>query len=232
LRGARDLGYLLRELGQPVRETTIVLADDHGIVREALRRLIESRSDLRVVAQASSGEEAVEAVRRHRPDVAVVDIWMPGMQGSEATRQIVRSELGTRVVILTMHEGWTWVREALRAGASGYVVKSAAAGQLLEAIDTVRAGGFYVSPAVSGHMVRAARGETPGERGPLDALTDREREILQLVAEGFSTKEIAARLALSVKTAEAHRANLMSKLGIRKASRLVRFAIREGLIAP
>ena len=214
-------------------ETRIVLADDHRMVREALRRLIESRDDLRVVAEASDGRQAVEAVREHRPDVAVVDLWMPELSGSEATRQIVESELGTSVIILSMHEEWSRVRDALQAGASGYVVKSAAAEQLIEAIDAVRVGRSYVSPAVSHHVLRAVR--NPGSdavSSPIEVLSRREREVLQLVAEGLSAKEIATRLGLSVKTAEAHRGNLMAKLGIRRTSMLVRFAIREGIIAP
>lgn len=214
-------------------ETRIVLADDHRMVREALRRLIENRPDLRVVAEASDGREAVEAVRKHRPDIAVIDLWMPELSGAEATRRIVDEELGTRVIILTMHEDWSRVRDALQSGASGYVVKSAAADQLLEAIDVVRQGRSYVSPAISHHVLRAVR--NPGsEHGasPVESLSRREREVLQLVAEGLSAKEIAVRLGLSVKTAEAHRGNLMAKLGIRRTSMLVRFAIREGIIAP
>lgn len=214
-------------------ETRIVLADDHRMVREALRRVIESRPDLRVVAEASDGREAVEAVLKHRPEIAVVDLWMPELSGAEATRRIVEAEIGTRVIILSMHEDWSRVRDSLQAGASGYVVKSAASEQLIEAIDAVSQGRSYVSPAISHHVLRAVRNpnsESPGS--PMDSLSRREREVLQLVAEGLSAKEIAVRLGLSVKTAEAHRGNLMAKLGIRRTSMLVRFAIREGIIAP
>lgn len=211
--------------------TRVVLADDHGMVREALRKLIEARGDIQVVAEAGDGREAVELCARHRPDVAVIDLWMPRLSGADATRQIV-SQGGTAVLILTMHESWSHVRDALMAGASGYVVKTAASSQLLEAIDAVRAGRAFVSPAISQHVVDAVRAGDDRRAGPLSVLTERERQVLQLVAEGLSSKEIAAQLGLSVKTADAHRANLMSKLQIRKTSGLVRFAIREGLIAP
>lgn len=214
-------------------ETRIVLADDHCMVREALRRMIESRADLHVVAEASDGREAVEAVTKHRPDIAVLDLWMPELSGIEATRRITRSGTGTRVIILTQHEDWARVRDSLHSGASGYVVKTDAAAQLLEAIDAVRTGRSYVSPTISHHVVEAMRvGGNVERQSPLDTLSDREREVLQLVAEGLSAKEIAARLGLSVKTAEAHRSNIMGKLNIRRTSMLVRFAIREGVIAP
>ncbi|RIL04908.1 MAG: DNA-binding response regulator [Proteobacteria bacterium] len=214
------------------RETRIVLADDHCLVREALRRLIESRPDLIVVAEASDGLAAVEAVEKHRPDIAVIDLWMPELSGIETTRRITRTGAATRIIILTQHGDWARVRDSLHSGASGYVVKTDAAAQLLEAIDSVRAGRSYISPAISHHVVEAMRGGGVDKLSPLDALSDREREVLQLVAEGLSAKEIAARLGLSVKTAEAHRSNIMGKLGIRRTSLLVRFAIREGVIAP
>lgn len=202
------------------------------MVREALRNLIDGCEHLTVVAEAADGREAVELAIRHRPDVAVLDYWMPRLSGAEATRQIVRAGLPTRVVILTMHETWSHLREALQAGAAGYVVKRAAASQLLEAIDSVREGKAFVSPAVSHHVVQAVRAGEEAPAGPLAILTDREREVLQLVAEGLSSKEIAAQLGTSVKTAEAHRSNLMQKLRINRSSGLVRLAIREGLIAP
>ena len=210
--------------------TRIVLADDHRMFREALRRLIESRPDLRVVAEASDGREAVDAVREHEPDVALIDLWMPELSGVEATRRIAAEDGGTRVIILTMHEDSAHARDALQAGAAGYVVKSEASEQLIEAIDAVRLGDSYVSPALSQQPPVPPR--AAGTGSALECLSRREREVLQLVAEGLSAKEIAERLGLSVKTAEAHRGNLMAKLGIRRSSILVRFAIREGLIAP
>lgn len=211
--------------------TRILLADDHEIVREGLRRLIETRSDLAVVAEASDGWEAVEFARAHRADIAILDLWMPRLSGVDATRQIV-GDGATRVVVLSMHESWSHVREALRAGAAGYVVKTAAASQLLEAVDAVREGRAFVSPSVSHHVVEAIRLGDERRASPLAQLTAREREVLQLVADGLSSKEIAVRLGTSVKTAETHRARLMTKLGVNKASGLVRLAIREGLVAP
>lgn len=213
--------------------TRILLADDHRMVREALRRVIEGHPGLRVVAEASNGREAVAAAREHRPDIAVIDLWMPDLSGVEATRQIVEEGLGTRVIILSMHEDWNRVRESLQSGAAGYVVKTAASDQLLEAIDAVRQGRSYVSPAVAHHLLHAVRNPSAQHSGSaIESLSRREREVLQLVAEGLSAKEIAVRLGLSAKTAEAHRASLMAKLGIRRSSLLVRFAIREGLVAP
>jgi DNA-binding NarL/FixJ family response regulator len=203
------------------------------MVREALRRIIETRPDLRVVAEADEGQEAIRAALEHRPDIAVIDLWMPGLGGIEAARRIVEEGSGTRVIILSMHEDWSRVRDALQSGAVGYVVKSAASEQLLEAIDAVREGRSFLSPAVSHHVMRAVRHPgAPQVGSPIELLSCREREVLQLVAEGLSAKEIAARLGLSAKTAEAHRGKLMAKLGIRRSSMLVRFAIREGLVAP
>jgi DNA-binding NarL/FixJ family response regulator len=211
--------------------TRILLADDHEMVREGLRKLIETRSDLAVVAEASDGWEAVELARSHSADIAILDLWMPRLSGVDATRQIVRDG-GTRVVVLTMHADWSHVREALRAGAAGYVVKTAAASQLLEAVDAVREGRAFVSPAVSHHVVEAIRLGDDRRSSPLAQLTSREREVLQLIADGLSSKEIAVRLGTSVKTAETHRARLMTKLKVNKASGLVRLAIREGLVSP
>jgi DNA-binding NarL/FixJ family response regulator len=212
----------------PIR---VLLADDHDMVREALRRVIESRGDISVVAEAHDGREAVAAARLHKPDVAVIDLWMPGISGEEATRQIVESGCGARVLALSMHEDWARVRSALQAGALGYVVKSAAASQLIEAIHALRAGRAYLSPAVAHHVVEAV-GHADTARSPISQLTEREREVLALIAEGLSSKEIAAHLGHSPKTAETHRASLMRKLGVHKTSSLVRIAIREGLVVP
>jgi DNA-binding NarL/FixJ family response regulator len=211
--------------------TRVLLADDHDMVREALRRVIDSRPDLVVIAEARDGREAVQLVKQHRPDVAVIDLWMPGLSGEEATRQIVDSRCGTKVLVLSMHEDWARVRAALQAGALGYVVKSAASSELLEAIQSLQAGRAYLSPAVAHHVVGAV-GQGQPARSPLALLTEREREVLALIADGLSSKEIAVRLGHSPKTAETHRASLMRKLGVHKTSSLVRIAIREGLVVP
>jgi two-component system, NarL family, response regulator NreC len=211
--------------------TRILLADDHEMVREALCRMIESRGDLRVVGEARDGRQAVALARQHRPAVAVVDLWMPGLSGEEAIREIVSSCPDTQVLALSMHEDWSHVHSALRAGAAGYVVKSAATRELLDAIDALRTGRSFISPAVAHHVVDAM-GSGQNRRTTLAQLTEREREVLVLIAEGLSAKEIASQLGHAPKTAEAHRASLMRKLGAHKTSTLVRYAIRHGLIVP
>jgi two-component system response regulator NreC len=209
----------------------VLVADDHGILREALRRAIESADLGSVVAVASDGREAVELALRHRPDIAIIDLWMPGMSGEDATREIVRSGCGTKVLVLSALEDGRRVRGAFRAGALGYVVKSTGWSELTEALQALCLGRAYISPSVAHHMLRG-KGPTPPPEGPLGLLTDREREVLQLIAEGLSAKEVAARMDIAVKTAESHRTSLMKKLDVHKLSELVRIAIREGLISP
>jgi len=208
--------------------TRVLLADDHSLFRDALRELLEARGSATVVAEASDGNEAIAMAERHRPDIAILDLWMPRLSGVDAARRIVRSGWGTKVLILSMHEDWKQVRAAFEAGAVGYVVKTAASSELLAAIEALRCGKTYISPAVAHHVVSLLDGGPPGG-GPLSELTAREREVLQLVGEGLSTKEVAVRLGVAVKTAESHRGSLMKKLGVHKASELVRLAIREGL---
>lgn len=211
--------------------TRLLLADDHDMVREALRRVIDGRSDMAVVAEARDGREAVALAKEHAPDVAVVDLSMPGLAGEEAIRQIVERGPATRVLALSMHDDWGRVRAALQAGALGYVVKSAAFHELIDAIHALATGHGYLSPAVAHHVVDAV-GHGEPQRSPIASLTEREREVLVLIAEGLSSKEIAARLGHSPKTTEAHRASLMRKLGVHKTSSLVRIAIRDGLVVP
>jgi DNA-binding NarL/FixJ family response regulator len=210
--------------------TTLLLADDHRLVREGLRRLLEARSDLSVVAEVDDGEEAVRAALARKPDLALIDLTMPRLPGAEAIRRI-RAASPTRCIAVSMHELIGQVRQAFEAGASGYVVKSAASPELLNAVDAVRAGRTFLSPAVA-HFAADAIANTGVQKGrPRSAITTREREVLVMVAEGLSTKEIAGALGVSIKTIETHRSNLMTKLEIRKASGLVRVAIQEGLIA-
>jgi DNA-binding NarL/FixJ family response regulator len=213
-------------------KTTIVVADDHQIVREGVRKLLETREDFEVVGEASDGEEAVQMVLEKKPDIALMDIWMPRLSGIDATRRIGKRGLDTKVLVLSMHVSQTYVEEVLRAGAAGYVVKNAAAEDLLDAIDAVRSGASYLSPVITQQVVDAI--VRPAETVPsgVAALTDREREVLQLIAEGLSSKEIAGMLGVSLKTIDSHRSNLMEKLDIHKVSGLVRFAIRTGLVEP
>jgi len=212
-------------------QTTILVADDHQIVRQGLKRLLSKRGDFSIVAEASDGEEAVEMANRQRPDVVLMDISMPRLSGIDATRRIA-ADGNSKVLALSMHDTQSYVEEALRAGASGYVHKNASAEDLFSAIDAVRIGESYLSPTVTQQVVDAIA--RPGERpsSAISALTQREREVLTLIADGLSSKEIASQLGVSLKTIESHRANLMDKLDIHKVSGLVRFAVRAGLVAP
>ncbi|MBW2316508.1 MAG: response regulator transcription factor [Deltaproteobacteria bacterium] len=212
-------------------QTTILVADDHQIVRQGLKRLLSKRSDFNIVAEASDGEEAVEMATRQRPDVVLMDISMPRLSGIDATRRIA-ADGNSKVLALSMHDTQSYVEEALRAGASGYVHKNASAEDLFTAIDAVRGGESYLSPTVTQQVVDAIA--RPGDRpaSAVSALTNREREVLKLIADGLSSKEIAGQLGVSLKTIESHRANLMDKLDIHKVSGLVRFAVRAGLVAP
>ena len=210
--------------------TKIVVADDHQIVREGLVKLLESREDFEVVGQASDGLEAVEMVLEKKPDLVLMDILMPKISGIDATRRLQKEGCTTKILVLSMNENRASVEEVLRAGAAGYIVKNATSKELLNAIDAVRSGDSYLSPTVTRQVVDAIA--NPGDQGTsgVAMLTGREREVLELIAEGLSSKEIASQLGVSLKTVDSHRANLMDKLDIHKVSGLVRFAIRVGLV--
>jgi DNA-binding NarL/FixJ family response regulator len=209
----------------------VLLSDDHALIRGALRLMVERIEGVTVVAEAADGRAAVEQAIAHRPDIALLDITMREMNGIEALARIREAVPGTRVLILSSHESAEFVLRALRAGAQGYLVKGATPDELATAIREVMAGRAYLSPSVSGHVVSGVR-ERAFSESPLDALTPRQREILQMIAEGKSTKGIAAALDVSVKTAETHRAALMDRLGIRDVAGLVLFAVRHGLVDP
>jgi DNA-binding NarL/FixJ family response regulator len=204
----------------------ILLADDHLIVRQGLKALLE-REGLDVVGEAPDGLEAVRLARDLHPDVAVLDIGMPLMNGLDAAREILRASPRTKAILLTMHAEDHYVLEALRAGVTGYVLKTKAAGDLVQAIQEVAGGAIYLSPGVSRAVVQAYRAKSDL---PPDPLTPRERQVLQLIAEGKRTKEIASLLGVSVKTAESHRTRLMEKLNIHETAGLVRYALQRGLI--
>lgn len=206
----------------------ILLADDHLIVRQGVKALLE-RAGFEVVAEASNGRDAVRLARDHRPDVAVLDIGMPLLNGLDAVREILDASPRTSPVVLTMHTEDPYVIEALRAGVRGYVLKSQAAADLVRAIEEVTRGSTYLSPGVTGAVVHAYLA-TAGV--PPDPLTLREREVLQLVAEGKTTKEIAHLLGVSAKTVESHRARVMRKLQVHETASLVRYAVRRGLVQP
>jgi len=208
----------------------ILLADDHQIVRQGLKALLEQEG-FNVVAEASNGQEAVTKARELEPDIAVLDVSMPIMNGLLAAEEIRRSS-GTkvRVVLLTVHTESQYVLQALRAGVRGYVLKSKAAENLIQAITDVSNGLTYLSSGVSEAVVEAYL--TKQEGGPIEHLTSRELQVLQLVAEGKTTKEIASLLGISFKTAESHRTRIMEKLDIHETAGLVRYAIRRGVIQP
>jgi DNA-binding NarL/FixJ family response regulator len=206
----------------------VLLADDHLIVRQGLRALLE-REGFRVVGEAADGREAVQLSGKTHPDIAVLDLAMPSLNGLDAAREIVRAGPRIKVVLLTMHTEDPYVLEALRAGVSGYVLKTQAGDDLVQALREVLRGSIYLSPGVSRAVVEAYRSKSDL---PPDPLSPREREVLQLVAEGKTTKEVAGLLGVSVKTAESHRTRIMAKLDIHETAGLVRYAIRRGLVQP
>jgi two-component system response regulator NreC len=208
--------------------TRVLLADDHSLIRQALRSLLEKQG-FQVVSEASDGQEALRSVEKTQPNVAILDISMPILNGMDAARELLKSSPKTRVILLTQHDEDQYVTEALRAGVRGYVLKSQAAEDLVHAIQEVCRGSVYLSPNIAGAVVDAYLSKTYVSPDPLSG---RERQVLQLVGEGKSTKDIAVHLGISVKTAESHRARLMKKLDIHETASLVRYAIRHGLIQP
>jgi len=210
--------------------TTILLADDHRVVREGLRTLLAQEPDLSVVGEAADGREVLELARTLRPNVVIMDIAMPEVNGIEATRMLLAECPGTRVVALSMYADRRFVTQILRAGALGYVLKEAAFEELARAIRTVAGGKPYLSPAVAGFVVEEFVQQVSSTASKsIELLTARETEVLKLLAEGKRAKEIALELKIGVKTAEAHRQNLMNKLEMHSIAELTRFAIREGL---
>jgi DNA-binding NarL/FixJ family response regulator len=208
----------------------VLIADDHTMFRAGLRSLLERIAGVTIAGETGDGREALEMIDKKRPDVAILDITMPGLSGLEVAARARRDSPSTRIVILSMHAGEAYVAQALRAGIQGYLLKDSAASELELALRSVMRGETYLSPAISRHVVQGFLHGALGESDPLAALTPRQREILQLIAEGKANKEIAAALKLSVKTVEAHRAQLMDRLGIHDVAGLVRLAIRAGLV--
>lgn len=209
----------------------IILADDHTLVRAGIRALVEGIEGAVIVAEADNGRDAVALVREHRPDLAIMDISMPEMNGIEGLARIKAEGMTTRVLVLSMHTTDDFVRRALKAGADGYIVKDSAPLELELAIASVMRGESYISPRISRHLVDGyVQGSSAGDSS-LDALTARQREILQMIAEGRSTKEIAFTLGVNVKTVETHRSALMERLGIRDVAGLVLYAVRQNLVS-
>ncbi len=216
-------------------KTKILIADDHEIVRRGLRALIESQANWEVVGEAVTGREAVELAKRFTPQVAVLDVSMPEMNGLEATRQILKALPQTEVLILTMHDSEQVVREVLDSGARGYVLKSDAGRDLISAVEALRQRRPFFSSRVSEMLLQNYRGRQPrpgtGD-SPRSRLTAREREIVQLLAEGKTNKDVAASLNISIKTAETHRTNIMNKLDLHSVTELVRYAVRNNMVEP
>jgi DNA-binding NarL/FixJ family response regulator len=209
----------------PIR---IVLADDHVLVRQGLKSLLE-REGYQVVAEASDGQEAVCQVESLHPDIAVMDISMPTLNGVNAAQQMSRSSPKTKIILLTQHDESQYIREALEAGVSGYVLKNQVASDLLLAMRQVSRGQVYLSPGVSSAVMEVYQSKSEKSKNPL---TLRERQVLQLIAEGKSTKDVATLLGISVKTAESHRTRLMQKLDIHETASLVLYAVRHGIVQP
>jgi DNA-binding NarL/FixJ family response regulator len=208
----------------------ILLADDHALVRAGFRALLQDMADVEVVGEADDGHEALRLIAELHPDVAILDISMPGLNGLEVASRATKEHPQTRLIMLSMHADEEYVRRALFAGARGYLLKNADRGELELAVRAVARGDAWLSPAVSKKVVAAYGRGSPAPKGPFELLTPRQREILQLIAEGLSTKEIAHRLAISVKTVETHRAELMRRLDIHDIAGLVRYAIRAGIV--
>ncbi len=210
---------------------SIVLADDHHVVRQGLRALLEDELDFAVVGEAAEGHETIKCVERLAPDELIVDLMMPGITGLEVARQLKHRSSHTRVILLSMHAGEAYVLEALRNGAMAYVLKDSSANELIQAVREVYAGRRYLSPPLSERAIQTylqKSQESPSDA--YEALTAREREILHLVARGYSASEIAAQLTVSPRTVETHRANVMRKLGFRSQTDLLRYAFRRGIL--
>jgi len=210
-----------------MKRIRILLADDHAVVRQGFKMILDAQPDMEIVGEAANGRQAVDLAEQLRPDVVVMDVSMPELNGIEATRRLASSLPHARVIALSMHKDSVYVREILRAGARGYLLKDSGAADLVAAIRAVASGESYLSPAVSNAVLDDYRRHATN---PIDLLTSREREVLQLLAEGKTNKEIAALLNLSVYTVEAHRGRILEKLNLHSIGELVRFAVRSGLI--
>ncbi len=210
-----------------MKRIRILLADDHAVVRQGFKMILDAQADMEIVGEAANGRQAVDLAEQLRPDVVVMDVSMPELNGIEATRRLASSLPHARVIALSMHKDSVYVREILRAGARGYLLKDSGAADLVAAIRAVASGESYLSPAVSNAVLDDYRRHATN---PIDLLTSREREVLQLLAEGKTNKEIAGLLNLSVYTVEAHRGRILEKLNLHSIGELVRFAVRSGLI--
>ncbi len=211
--------------------TTILLVDDHQMVCEGLRVLLEQHPDMRVVAEADDGRDAVQLAKRHQPDIVVMDVGLPDLNGIDATRQILARTPQTKVIALSVHSDKRYIVEMFKAGASGYLLKNCASEELVRAIEAVMTGQSFISPGITHVVLDQALRRDAGSSNPTaySAITPREREVLQLLAEGHTSKLIASELGMSVRTVETHRRDIMRKLDIHSVAELTKYAIREGL---
>lgn len=212
--------------------TTVIIADDHEIVRRGLRGILESEGSCKVIAEASDGLTAAQLVEKHKPTLLVLDLNMPRLHGIDVLRQVRTASPHTRVIVLSMHNDEPYVIEALRGGAMAYILKGSESQEISHALKEVLAGRRFLSGTLSEWAINALVSKPADESDPLQSLTQRERMVLQLAAEGHSNPEIAEKLFISPRTAETHRTNLLRKLGLQTQTDLVRFAIRKGLIQP
>lgn len=212
--------------------TTIILADDHQVLREALRLLLETQTDFKVIAETGDGLEALQLTEKHKPDVLIADMMMPGLSGLEVARRTKRLFPAVKVIVLSMHDAESYVVESLQAGVAGYVLKKSSSQELVFAIRQALAGNLYLSPSLNERAIQAymQRSQESRIEDPFDALTDREREVFQLAAEGLNNPQIAERLSLSARTVEMHRGNLMKKLGLKSQTELVKYAVKRGMV--
>lgn len=208
----------------------VIIAEDHHLVRQGIRALLERSGTVQVVAEADTGEEAVRLTETHEPDVVIMDLSMPRLDGSQAADRILSMNLPTEIIILSMHSDTTMIQQLLRRGVKGYLLKDAVAEELLLAIQSVSQGKMFLSPSISDSVMTLLLSPNAAAQSAADLLTPREHEVLQLVAEGHTSSAIASTLSISVKTVEKHRANVMSKLGVNDLASLVREAIKQGLI--
>ncbi len=211
----------------PIR---ILIADDHGVLRAGLRVLLNAEPDMQVVGEATAGHETLRLANELRPDVVLLDLSMPDLGGIEVTRRIKAALPETRVLILTVHEDERLLREAIQAGAAGYIVKRAVETELINAVRVVWRGDLYVHPAMTRALLKGLVPSSPADERPIESLTPRDTEVLRLIAQGYTNREIADLLSLSVRTVESHRANIMDKLGLRGRAELVRYAREHGLL--
>jgi len=210
-----------------MKRIRILLVDDHAVVRQGFKMILGAQPDMEIIGEAGNGREAVELADQLRPDIVVMDVAMPELNGIEATRRLSTALPNTRVLALSMHKDSVYVREMLKAGAKGYLLKDSVEHDLLDAVRTLARGGEYISPAVQSALNSPYR---MAATTPLDLLTSREREVLQLIAEGKTNKEVAVLLNISVFTVDAHRGRIMEKLNVHNVNELVRFAVRHGLV--